>query len=229
MSLTTQSFVIAALPAGDLDRIRATGEDDFGNPVRQIEDETGGSPLRCCLREARAGEDIALIAYRPFPWLGPYAEVGPVFIHAQACDGYTAPDRYPVGFAHRRQLLRAYDFDRRICDAVPVKDGPQAERVLSWLLSRPEVDFVHSRNLEWGCYMFSVSCEVHAAPSEQDTAHDGRRLASASRRVIPRDPDAGDSGGNRSGQKFSATPGGAPRTVSSVRRSQPGERPAGSR
>jgi hypothetical protein len=156
VSLLTQPFVIAALPAGDLDRIRAARRDDFGNPLSPLADETGGSPLRCCLRDARPGEHIALIAYRPFPWLGPYAEVGPVFIHAEPCDGYTEPSRYPEGFAHRRQLLRAYDHDRRICDALPVKDGSQAERVLSWLLLRPEVDFVHSRNLEWGCYMFTV-------------------------------------------------------------------------
>jgi hypothetical protein len=103
------------------------------------------------------GERLTLIAYRPFPWLGPYAEVGPVFVHADACDGYQEVHRYPEGFAHRRQLLRAYDRNRRICEGLVVKDGPQAERVLTWLLSRPEVDFVHSRNVEWGCYMFAAT------------------------------------------------------------------------
>jgi hypothetical protein len=152
----TASLIVAALPPADLDRIRLAGADDFGNPVSPIVDETGGSPLRCCLRDARPGERIALIGYRPFPWLGPYAEVGPVFIHAEACDGYREPHTYPVGFAHRRQLLRAYDRSHRICDALPVKDGSQAERVLPWLLDRPDVEFVHSRNVEWGCYMFTV-------------------------------------------------------------------------
>jgi Protein of unknown function (DUF1203) len=160
---TTAPFVITALPAGDLDRIRAAGADDFGNPLNPIVDETGGSPLRCCLRDARPGERITLIAYRPFPWLGPYAEVGPVFVHADACDGYREAHRYPEGFAHRRQLLRAYDRNRQICEGLAVKDGPQAERVLFWLLSRPEVDFVHSRNVEWGCYMFSVTRQESSA------------------------------------------------------------------
>lgn len=154
--MTAALFVIVALPAGDLHRIRSAGMDDFGNTLNPIVDETGGSPLRCCLREALPGEEIALISYRPFPWLGPYAEVGPVFIHAEPCEGYGEPSQYPEGFAHRRQLLRAYDHSRRICDALAVKDGAQAERVLSWLLACPEVAFVHSRNLEWGCYMFTV-------------------------------------------------------------------------
>jgi hypothetical protein len=149
-------FVIVPLLSEDLDRIRDAGIDDFGNILNPVVDEAGGSPLRCCLRDARPGERIALIAHRPFPWPGPYAEVGPIFIHADRCDGYDAPNLYPAGFANRRQLLRAYDHNRAICDAVPVKDGAQAERVLSWLLSRAEVDFVHSRNVEWGCYMFAI-------------------------------------------------------------------------
>jgi hypothetical protein len=156
MATTTIPVVISPIPAGDLDRMRAAGTDDFGNALSPAVDETGGSPLRCCLRDARAGERITLIAYRPFPWAGPYAEVGPVFTHAEPCGGYREPDRYPEGFAHRRQLLRAYDHHHRICEGIPVKDGEQAERVLAWLLSRPDVDFVHSRNLEWGCYMFKA-------------------------------------------------------------------------
>lgn len=112
--------------------------------------------MRCCLTESLPGERIALISYRPFPWSGPYAEVGPVFVHAEECAGYQKSSEYPEEFAGRRQLLRAYDHHRRISDAIQAKDGEQAKRILAWLLSRPEVDFVHSRNLEWGCYMFSA-------------------------------------------------------------------------
>ena len=157
-SMTDQSvpFSISALPSEDLRRIRAAGSDDFGNPFEPNVDETGGSPLRCCLRECEAGERIALISYRPFSWLGPYAEVGPVFVHAEQCGGYPASSQYPEGFAHRRQLLRAYDHRHRISDAIQAVNGEQARGILSWLLARPEIDFVHSRNLEWGCYMFSA-------------------------------------------------------------------------
>lgn len=150
-------LAISALPAGDLARIRASGTDDFGNALDAVKDEGGGSPLRCCLRESSPGDLIMLLAYRPFPWTGPYAEVGPVFCHADPCDGYQTPDRYPEEFVHRRQLLRAYDRDHRICEGIEARNGHQAEQILKWLLSREEVDFVHSRNVEWGCYMFSAS------------------------------------------------------------------------
>ena len=167
MPTTTTPFVVVPLPASQLDRIRGAGVDDFDNSLSPTIDETGGSPLRCCLRDSSPGERIALIAYRPFPWSGPYAEVGPVFIHAEACNGYGDPHRYPEGFAHRRQLLRAYDHDRRIIEGLSIKDGAQALRVLSWMLSRPEIDFVHSRNLEWGCYMFTVQRTPHEGPQDR--------------------------------------------------------------
>jgi hypothetical protein len=155
--MSTQSFFISALPADDLARIRASGIDDFDNVLVPFVDEDGGAPLRCCLRESTPGELIVLLAYRPFPWAGPYAEVGPVFCHAQECEGYKTTDLYPEGFAHRRQLLRAYDRDHRICEGLQAKDGLQAQNLLKGLLSLDEVDFVHSRNVEWGCYMFSAS------------------------------------------------------------------------
>jgi Protein of unknown function (DUF1203) len=153
----SEELAISALPEMDLERIRTNGTDDFGNLLVPRVDEAGGSPLRCCLEESRPGELIVLLAYRPFPSAGPYAEVGPVFCHATACGGYTTPRQYPKAFAHRRQLLRAYDHDQRICEGIQAKDGEQALQLLTWMLSSGDVAFVHSRNVEWGCYMFSAT------------------------------------------------------------------------
>jgi hypothetical protein len=148
-------FRVAAIPADELERIRERGVDDFGNPVEPFEVTTGGAPLRCCLRDAEAGERIALIAYRPADVGGPYAEVGPVFVHAGACAGYADDDRYPEGFRGRNQLLRAYDARGRQVENVVV-DGAAAERAITGLLARPDVAFLHSRNVLAGCYMFTV-------------------------------------------------------------------------
>jgi hypothetical protein len=146
---------IAALPADTLARLRAAGVDDFGNAIVATTKPDGGYPLRCCLRDSTPGERIALIAYRPFPWDGVYAEVGPVFIHADGCGGYRDTDAYPEGFRHREQIFRAYGHDRTIVGA-EITDGAQAEAVLGALLTRPDVDFVHSRNVAYGCFMFTI-------------------------------------------------------------------------
>jgi hypothetical protein len=149
-------FRVAAVPGDELERIRANGVDDFGNPVEPVTVTTaGGTPLRCCLRDAEPGERVALIAYRPAAVGGPYAEVGPVFVHAEACPGYQDEDRYPEGFRGRNQLLRAYDARGRQVENVVV-DGAAAERAITGLLQRPEVAYLHSRNVLAGCYMFAV-------------------------------------------------------------------------
>jgi hypothetical protein len=39
---------------------------------------------------------------------------------------------------------------------VLVADGRQAEAVVADLLARPDVEFVHLRNVGYGCYNFGV-------------------------------------------------------------------------
>lgn len=159
MLSTPIALYVEALLPDDLARIRDQGEDDFGNPlVVTVVDEAGAgeTPLRCCLREARAGERVEIIAYRPSTVGGPYAEVGPVFIHAESCAGYTTPDRYPDAFRQRRQLLRAYDVDGRIVGAEIAEDGDGAEEVCGAFFARPDVAYIHSRNVLYGCYMFTI-------------------------------------------------------------------------
>jgi hypothetical protein len=68
----------------------------------------GGEPLRCCLRDAVAGEELALFNYEPPLPDSPYRERGAVFAHAGECAGPANGD-YPPDWASRPQALRAYD------------------------------------------------------------------------------------------------------------------------
>lgn len=156
--LTTHAVLsVEALPSAALARIRRAGHDDFGNPLAVIVvRESHGTPLRCCLRDATVGERVALIAYQPATLGGPYAEVGPVFIHAEACDGYATPDRYPDAYRSRPQVLRAYTADGRIADAKLAENGDAAEEICAAFLARPDIAYIHSRNVLYGCYMFTV-------------------------------------------------------------------------
>ena len=145
-----------AIPAEELDAIRAAGRDEAGNPLAVQVHAEGGAPLRCCLRETVPGARVLLIAYTPPGGQGGYAERGPVFIHAEPCDGYRTPDRYPAALSHRQQVVRAYDRDGRIADGVLVEDGEHALPVIHDLLARPEVTLVQLRNVGYGCYNFAV-------------------------------------------------------------------------
>jgi hypothetical protein len=150
-------FVYQAIPAAELDAVRAAGRDEAGNLLTVT--ESAGSPLRCCLRRARPGERLLLIAYTPPGTAGAYAERGPVFIHADHCDGYLTPHDYPPELAHRPQVVRAYDRHGAIADGVLAADGQQAAAVIADLLGRPEVDLVHLRNVGHGCYNVAVRAD----------------------------------------------------------------------
>src|SRR6185437_11759683 len=141
------AFVIDAIPAERLEQMRRDGIDDAGDPFAPfVNPDPDGAPLRCCLRDARTGERLALIAYRPDGTAGAYREVGPVYVHAERCPGYSEPDAYPAEFRHRPQVLRGYDDGGRIIDAVLV-EGDQAEAGIDRLLANPAVATVHSRNV----------------------------------------------------------------------------------
>jgi hypothetical protein len=150
------TYQIHAIPPAELAGIRAAGRDVAGNEFRPRVDHTGDSPLRCCLRPSRPGEEIALIAYRPAGTGGAYAEIGPVFVHAEPCEGYPVDGGWPPEFRDRQQVLRAYDARGRIADAILV-EGAEAEEGIAKLLADPAHVVLHSRNVLYGCYMFAIS------------------------------------------------------------------------
>ena len=154
----TQLFAVRALPAQELTRIRHLGVDDFGHPLCvSANDSEGGTPLRCCLREAHIGESVALISWRPLVEApaSVYAEVGPVFIHAHYCPGYQDHSSYPHGFRHRQQVLRSYSAEGDMLDAMLI-EGASAESGIAALFATEEAVVLHSRNVKAGCYMFAV-------------------------------------------------------------------------
>jgi hypothetical protein len=154
--LATGPLDFRPIPPADLQKVRMAGRDEAGNPLTPQLVSDGGDPLRCCLRETRPGDRVLLIAYTPPGTSGPYAERGPVFVHADPCPGYGTPHRYPPELSHRQQVVRAYDRSGQIADGVLVSDGDHAQEVIGELLSRPGIALVHLRNVGWGCYNFAV-------------------------------------------------------------------------
>ncbi|MFC9330894.1 DUF1203 domain-containing protein [Kitasatospora sp. NPDC057015] len=140
---------------------RLREQDDAGRPPVLSTDEEGGAPLRCCLTRARPGDRIALLSYAPLRrWAeetgaqpGPYDELGPVFVHAEACPG--AGTAWPVDFHGSARVLRAYDRRGRILRGVQVAPGT-AEATAGELLADPEVAVVHIRALDFGCFMHEI-------------------------------------------------------------------------
>jgi hypothetical protein len=158
---STVSFHIRPLDGEQLQQARASVVGDtceHPELVRPIVAE-GGEPLRCCLRDAGPGERLILFHYRPpLPAPSPYRESGAVYAHADGsiCPPVGQSESYPEGWRGRAQVLRAYDERGFIHPATRVHDGSEPERAIAEVLAQPGVVEVHSRNVAYGCYMFSI-------------------------------------------------------------------------
>ena len=135
--------------------VRATLRDADGNALHARVSDSDTAPCRSCLRVTPRGTRLILFAHRPFATRGPYAETGPVFVHAGACEPYRARDVFPPDFRSRRLVFRAYDAQGEIY-AAELAEGVDAEQTLARQFADPAVAWVHVRNPAWGCFDFAV-------------------------------------------------------------------------
>lgn len=149
---------VTGIDTDDLAAAIAAGQDHAGNPIEPFIDDDGGWPLRCCLSDSQPGDEIAIIAWSPFPWKGAYAETGPVVVHTTRCPGAAAP-ALPQDFDARAMVLRPYGHDQRIAyhRVRHVQAGASLSAELQELLAEADVDFVHGRNVTGGCYAFTAT------------------------------------------------------------------------
>ncbi|OCP16970.1 MULTISPECIES: DUF1203 domain-containing protein [unclassified Ensifer] len=135
------------------ERLRHGGKDAYGNPPERHISDGDGVPCRHCLRNVEAGDAYLIFALRPFTSLQPYAETGPVFIHADECPTYTERARPPILRSSKDYLLRGYGSNERIIygtgGVVPTE---QLEARAEALLAMPEVASVHVRSAKNNCY-----------------------------------------------------------------------------
>jgi len=149
------AYRIVPIDDGTVRNIRETLRDAHGNILHVQESDDPGAPCRSCLRVTPRGTRLILFAHRPFATNGPYAEVGPVFVHADACEPYRGGAEFPPDFRPRELVFRAYGEDGAIRDAI-VAAGADAERTLARFFTDPAIARVHVRNPAWGCFDFAV-------------------------------------------------------------------------
>ncbi|MFT4159056.1 DUF1203 domain-containing protein [Shinella sp.] len=133
------------------------GPDAYGMaPERHISDGDG-VPCRHCLRLVGAGEPYLTLAHRPFPALQPYAETGPVFIHAEPCEAHEPSEAMPPMLTSRDYIVRGYSAENRVLYGTGAV-VPNAE-ILAYaetLLAREDVAYLHIRSARNNCYQCRV-------------------------------------------------------------------------
>ena len=156
---------IAPLSEEYLQRVRSTGRDDLGQPVKRVIAE-GGEPCRDVLRRARPGERLILASHTPFTVEGPYREFGPIFILENGDERDVERDVLPTeakeseAYLRSRFVLRAYNGNEEIADAAMVTPENAAETLQNFF-AREDVAFVHARFPTYGCF----ACRIERAVS----------------------------------------------------------------
>jgi hypothetical protein len=145
-------IVFQALETELVDGWRRGQPDANGQPAeRKISDGTG-TPCRHCMEMIEAGAPYLVLAHRPFPDLQPYAETGPIFVHAEECPR-GGGSSLPAFLASTHYIVRGYGADDRIVYGTGgvVETGRIGARA-SELLDMDTIRYVHVRSAQNNCY-----------------------------------------------------------------------------
>ena len=147
-----------ALPTETVRELQSGGSDAYGlKPETRISDG-GLVPCRHCLKPVAAGEPYLILAYRPFPALQPYAETGPIFLHAEPCERAAETDAVPeILLASPDYIVRGYGADDRIVyGSGAVTPTPEIPARAGELLERDDIAYVHVRSARNNCYQMRI-------------------------------------------------------------------------
>lgn len=149
-------LVVRGIASDGVDRLRRGGPDANGQPALTRLAEGVANPCRHCLELIPEGDKKLVLAYRPFDSLHPYAEVGPIFLHATACQRYEG-DRLPRWFDYMDPaIIRGYGSDDWIrYDTGDVVPGVELNAACKTILGDATVEYVHIRS-KFNCFQCRV-------------------------------------------------------------------------
>jgi len=147
-----------AMPTDIARAYQAGGLDGYGRvPERKISDGSA-IPCRHCLTDVEKGAEYLVLAHRPFADLQPYAETGPIFLHARECRRHPESHFTPAMLLTRAQMIvRGYGEDQRIVYGTgAVVPTERIAETAAALLERPGIAFVHVRSASNNCFQCRI-------------------------------------------------------------------------
>ena len=136
---------------------RNGGVDANGQVPERAASDGGGNPCRHCLQDIPAGQEMLILAHRPFGELNPYAEVGPIFICADCQRHDDGPALPPVIATRPWHLLKG---DLR-CDRIAYGTGaivetPEIPAYIDRVLAHPDISYIDVRSATNNCFTVRI-------------------------------------------------------------------------
>jgi hypothetical protein len=146
------------MPSRDAAALRGGAPDANGQKPEVRVAQESGAPCRHCLAPIASGERYLLAGYRPFPEPQPYAEIGPVFLHAESCPGYEDTGGLPPILTPGREcIIRGYGHDDRIVygSGRVVENGTIRDQA-EGPFGDARIAYIHVRSANNNCYQCRV-------------------------------------------------------------------------
>jgi len=142
-------------------KLQAGGADGNGQTPERHISPGPGIPCRHCLKPVAAGEPYLVLAHRPFPAPQPYAELGPIFLHAEACVRHAEHGALPAILASPAYLIRGYGGDDRIVyGSGQIVPTANIVATAETLFRDPRIAYIHVRSAANNCFQ----CRLERGP-----------------------------------------------------------------
>lgn len=150
-----------SMPTSEAEALWDGGKDAYGNTPDVKVSNGSGAPCRHCQEDVSAGEEFLILAHCPFPKKQPFAETGPIFVHAKPCTRYPENDVIPKMFLKREHfLLKGYCKDDKIVYGTGrIVKSPDMKAEAEDILKNPDVAYVHARSALNNCF----TCRIERA------------------------------------------------------------------
>ncbi|MCC3305444.1 DUF1203 domain-containing protein [Sneathiella sp. HT1-7] len=154
--MTKLSYI--PLPTDEVRALQNGGLDAYGHAPEHHISDGDGNPCRHCLSNIAAGDEFLVLSYRPFASEQPYAEQGPIFLHAMECEAYVRHHELPEMIKSRAGLLlRGYgDNDRIVYGTGQFVAPEEIEAAARNILATKGVAYVHARSATNNCYQLRI-------------------------------------------------------------------------
>ena len=145
------------LPTSTVHGLQSGDLDAYGHVAERKISDGDGVPCRHCLQYIEKDEAYLVLAHRPFESLQPYAETGPIFLHADTCKASGTTENPPEILDSPDYILRGYGKDERIVYGTgAVTPTADIASYANELLSRKDIEFVHVRSARNNCFQCRI-------------------------------------------------------------------------
>jgi hypothetical protein len=153
-------FKIVPISKAQATAIRMTRRDKFGHIVTE-QIATGKGPCRVSLKPFVKGIDKRLLlSHTPFNIANAFNQPGPVFINSEEVEEYSDIHVFPPEIKANKEsfplTLIGYSSDQQMVFTQLVGDMDVDKLITVIFESHPEIDYLHARNAEAGCYICKI-------------------------------------------------------------------------